>query len=196
MLIKDACVISCRVRFYDCRGNIIWWGGQCATMIKRTSTTMIINLNALWHRRGDRHNKSLCTGTTISSISWILHTSGGTFTSKGLWRNCVGGDWYFLNQTGTDQQWLAASLHQLVASSPGHMSDSLRAHARTHTEYRHGPMTDKNILTLKALQVTRPGTMFSVQTLDAHGIPGSITSKVARTLTNRLEKMNLNVHFH
>lgn len=29
-------------------------------MIKSTSTSMIINLNPLWHRRGDRHNKSVC----------------------------------------------------------------------------------------------------------------------------------------
>lgn len=95
----------------------------------------------------------------------------------------MGGDWYFLNKTGTDQKSLAASLHQLVASSPGHMPE-LPTH--THTQYRHGLMTDKNIWTLKALQVTRPGTMVSVQTLhDAHVIPGSISSKVTRMLTKK-----------
>lgn len=72
----------------------------------------------------------LCTGTAISSIPWILHTSGGTFTSRGLWRNWVGGDWLFLNKRGgAGEQSPAASLHQLVASSPGHMP----AHTDTHT---------------------------------------------------------------
>lgn len=41
-------------------------------------------------------------------------------------------------------------------------------------------MTDKNIWTPKALQATRPGTMFSLQPLHARLIPASINGEGAR----------------
>lgn len=60
---------------------------------------------------------------TISSIPRILKVTGATFASKGLWRNWVGGDWYFLNRRGKAKQSMAASLHQHVTSSLCHMSE-------------------------------------------------------------------------
>lgn len=121
----------------------------------------------------------LCTGTAISSIPWILHTSGGTLTSRGLWRNWVGGDWLFLNKRGDRRAVTGCITAPACCVFP-------RSHARKHRHtryYRRGLMTDKNIWTPKALHTTHPGTMFSLQPLHAHVIPASINGEAARMAT-------------
>lgn len=101
----------------------VMWCHRWAADITSVSFSVIIRLNSCGAGLGDGHNKPACVqGQQFSNnIPQILHATGGTFASKGLRRNWVGGDWYFLNGTGKAKQSLTASPHQLVASSPGHM---------------------------------------------------------------------------
>lgn len=102
----------------------VMWCRQWAAVITSVSLSVITCLNSCGAGGGrNGHNNSACVqGQQFSNnIPQILHATGGTFASKGLRRNWVGGDWYFLNRTGKAKQSLAASPHQLVASSPGHM---------------------------------------------------------------------------
>lgn len=93
----------------------------------------------------------------------------------------MGGDWLFLNKRGEQ-----ASSHRLHhCTSLLRLPWVTRQNTHTHTThyYRRGLMTDKNIWTPKALQATRPGTMFSLQPLHAHVIPASINGEAARMAT-------------
>lgn len=128
---------------------------------------MIIHLNSCGTGMGDGHNKCACVqGQQFQTTFLRFCATGGTFASKGLWRDWVGGDWnllfFFLNRTGRAKQSPAASLCQLVASSPGHMA-SLPAY--THWTHVVSWLIKKHFDTKGV--ATCPGTMFSLQTAHA-----------------------------
>lgn len=119
----------------------------------------------LWWRQGDRHNKSAC-----AQRQQFLTDSADSACNR--WHICVtgavkelGGRWLVFSKQGkTRSQWL---------HHPPACCVYPRSHAKSSCvqtlDRRTSLMTDKNVCTLKALQVTRPGTMFPLQTLHAHG---------------------------